>query len=441
MNISKPIYWHEGIFLQAQHFQYADAFHAEALSRVATRTRIGSGGVDQIAILSERLQAGIFACSELQAFMPDGTWIDIRQNARVKDRDVKHLLKRDGVYDVAVSLPILVVGRSALSADGQDGRFEEIGYGEELPDLYGSGSNQEVERLTLHLKYLIGDEIAVAKDAVVMPLARLIVEAGQLRIDETYSPPCLHIAAQEHLAQRLKQIVELLQTRELRLSEMARPWGRDVELIDSAYLLDRLIHTEIAQILAELQHDIGVQADPVGVFKSLVIFIKRISAVGGIKCPEVPLWNSLRTYALFNQLGEIIEGLLSQLSSGPDSVVTFDVKSGWLEAQIPAVARIGQHTVYLVVGDVTETQLLQASPAKLAAISRIETIVSRALPGVSLERLDRVPYGLHNANQAAVWRVDTNDDNWKDVNHSGTVCLHWLGLPRSASPKLIFFRA
>jgi type VI secretion system protein ImpJ len=267
------------------------------------------------------------------------------------------------------------------------------------------------------------------------------VEAGQLRIDETYSPPCLHIAAQEHLAQRLKQIVELLQTRELRLSEMARPWGRDVELIDSAYLLDRLIHTEIAQILAELQHDIGVQADPVGVFKSLVIFIKRISAVGGIKCPEVPLWNSLRTYALFNQLGEIIEGLLSQLSSGPDSVVTFDVKSGWLEAQIPPVARIGQHTVYLVVGDVTETQLLQASPAKLAAISRIETIVSRALPGVSLERLDRVPYGLHNANQAAVWRVDTNDDNWKDVNHSGTVCLHWLGLPRSASPKLIFFRA
>jgi type VI secretion system protein ImpJ len=140
-------------------------------------------------------------------------------------------------------------------------------------------------------------------------------------------------------------------------------------------------------------------------------------------------------------VGIVVQALLEQLHSGPDSVALFKAREGWLEAQVPSAARVGEHSVYLVLQQVSETQLLQASPAKLASLARIETVVSRALPGAPLERLERVPYGLSESSQAGVWRIDTSDPVWKEANASGTICLHWLGLPKSSRALLVYYRA
>jgi type VI secretion system protein ImpJ len=441
MNFSKPIYWRQGIFLQPQHFQYADAYQDEARAKLLKFTHLQGGGVISASLSDSRLEAGFLACSELQALMPDGQWVDVRLNARLADRDVRSLKGADGVYAVAVGLLKLSPGEPAVSVKGLDGRFETVEYSEELPDLFDDAPDLEIERLWFKLRYLIGDEVEAAQGMTVLPVARLIVEAGVMRFDNQYAPATLIVDEASVLAKRIRLIAEVLEARSVRLAEMTRPWRMDGEPVDPAWLRDRMVHAEVSQALAELEHRMRVQLPPERLFESLLVLCRRLSAVGGIKCPNLPSWDRTNSYFSFDRIGDIAVGLLEQLRSGPDSVSLFKVREGWLEAQVPSAARVGEHSVYLVLQQMSEMQLLQASPAKLASLTRIETVVSRALPGVTLTRLERVPYGLGDATDSSVWRVDTNDAIWKEANASGTVCLHWLGLQKNARVMLVFFRA
>jgi len=169
----------------------------------------------------------------------------------------------------------------------------------------------------------------------------------------------------------------------------------------------------LAQCITQTDHRLRMHASPSDIFESFLVLARRLSAVGGISCPELPLWERNDPCRLFDRLGQVVLALLDQLRSGPDNVVVFQPRDGWLEATVPSAANVGGHVVYLVVQQVTEMQLLQASSAKLASLTRIETVVSRALAGIPLERLDRVPYGVAEAGNAGVWKVDTLDPIWK----------------------------
>jgi type VI secretion system protein ImpJ len=271
MNFSKPIYWRQGIFLQPQHFQYADAYHDEARNRLLNFTHLRGGGVSALQFSPDRLQSGFLACGDLQAILPDGQWVDLRLNARLADRDIRNLKTADGVYPVAIGLLKLAPGTPAVAANGLDGRFEAVGYSEELPDLYDDTPDLEVDRLWLRLRYLIGDEIEAAQNMTVLQVARLIVEGGVISLDETYAPACLAFDDQTALAKRVRLIFEMLQARFARLAEMARPWRMDGDSIDSAWLRDRMVHAEVAQALTELGHRMQTQAQPDRLFESLLV--------------------------------------------------------------------------------------------------------------------------------------------------------------------------
>lgn len=441
MNFSKPIYWRQGIFLQPQHFQYNDAYQAQAIARVLKVSRNHMGALAAIKFSNDRLQSGYLSCGELKGFMPDGQWVDIRLNARLPDVDVRKKLTVDGVYSVVVGLPKFTSGDPAVASNGLDGRFETVGYSEELPDLYEDTPDLEIDRLWLRLRFLIGEEVDAAQDMETIPVARLVVEAGVISFDETYAPPCLNIDAHPSLSNRVHLLIDAIQSRETRMSEMSRPWRLDGEPLDPALLRDRMVLAELAQCLTQVDHRIRAESAPADLFECFIVMSRRLSALGGVSCPDLPVWDHEDPYRSFDRVSEIVLALLEQLRSGPDSLAVFKARDGWLEAQVPAAARVGFHTAYVVLQKVGEAQLLQASPAKLASLTRIETVVSRALPGIGLERLERIPYGLGDHAETSVWRIDTSDPLWKEASASGTICLHWLGLPATMRALLVYFRS
>lgn len=441
MNFSKPIYWRQGIFLQPQHFQYNDAYQAQAIARVLKVSRNHMGALASIKFSSDRLQSGFLSCGELKGFMPDGQWVDIRLNARLPDVDIRKKMTTDGVYQVVVGLPKFISGDPAVASNELDGRFETVGYSEDLPDLYDDTPDLEIERLWLRLRFLIGEEIDAAQDMQTISVARLIVEAGIVSFDETYAPPSLTIDAHPSLSNRIHQLIDALQNRQTRMVEMSRPWRLDGEPVDPAWLRDRMILAELSQCLTQLDHRIRLESTPSDLFECFLVVSCRLSAVGGVTCPDLPVWDHEDPYRSFDRVSKIVLALLEQLHSGPDSRAIFKPHDGWFEAQVPAAARVGNHTVYVVLQKVNETQLLQASPAKLASLTRIETVVSRALSGIALERVERIPYGLGDTVDTSVWRIDTSDPLWKEASANGTICLHWLGLPKTMRASLVYFRS
>jgi type VI secretion system protein ImpJ len=441
MDFSNPIFWRQGIFLQPQHFQYEDRFLSTTYEKLFSLSRTQAYGVVSFELSKDRLNAGYLSSGDLEAVMPGGTWVDITKNARLPDRDIRQLLATNGVHHLALGLPKLIPGVPSVANEQRDGRYEVTDYPENLPDLYEDTPPVEIERLWLRCRYLIGDEIESSSNFTILPLGKLIVESQTITLDSEYSPPCMRIGAYQGLQNLTQKISDSLEIAFSRLSKLAHPWRLDGRPIDPAWLRDRMVQTDLSQTLAEMHHRIRLNVEPAILFESLLVLAMRLCSTGGLTVPVLPLWEHDDPHKSFRRIGEIVLALLEQLRSGPDSMAVFEQQQGWMEAQIPHSARVGKHYAYLIVEQVTEEALLQAGPPKLSSTSKIETIVSRALPGIPLERLQHIPYGLGEGFGSFVWSIVTQDPMWQEAYASGTLCLNWLDLPRNAQVTVVFFRA
>jgi type VI secretion system protein ImpJ len=441
MNFSHPIYWHQGIFLQPQHFQYNDQFHATSYARLFGMARIQPYGIAALTISKERLSSGFLSCTSLQAVMPEGIWIDIRQNSRLPDRDIRTLVKENGRYRIVFAIPQITADFPAVATAAHDGRFESPGYPEVLPDLYNDSPDLAIDRLWFRGRYLIGGEIDLAKDMSIITIGYLVVENGTISLDPQYAPPCLQIGSYDLLKTQLNNLTDILQTRSVGLSKLSHPWRFDGEPVDPVWLRDRIVQADLSQALTELTQRIRANVEPAVLFEVLLVLAGRLCASGGLSFPDMPPWEAEDPLNSFKRIQEIVVALLEQLRSGPDSTAVFHHRGGWYEAQVPSAVRVGKFFAYLILQEVSETELLQVGPPKLAPLTHIETIVSRALPGVSVERLNRVPYGLGEGAGAMVWSIDVRDPLWLDANTSGTLCLNWLDLPKHARALIVYFRA
>jgi len=441
MNFSNPIYWRQGIFLQPQHFQYSDQYHATSYARLFGFSRSQSYGVSALHISQERLSAGFLSCTVFQAVMPEGIWVDIKQNTHLIDRDIRPLLKVNGTYRIAFALPPITPGLPAVTTAAHDGRFEAPANSEVLPDLYNDSPDLAIDRLWFRGQYLIGKEIELAKDMSLLTIGYLVVENNTASLNPKYSPPCLQIDGYEVLKHKVQDLVDALLARLARLEKISHPWRISSDSVDTGFLRDRMVQADLAQAITELQYRTSLNVEPAVLYETALVLAARLCSSGGLSFPDMPAWESEDPCRSFNRIQDILIGLLEQLRSGPDSTAVFHHRGGWLEAQIPNAARVGQHFAYLILQEVSEVELLQSGPPKLAPLSHIETIVSRALPGVTVERLNRIPYGLGEGAGAFVWAIDNKDPLWQEANTAGFICLNWLDLPKQARALIVYFRA
>ncbi len=441
MDFSNPIYWRQGIFLQPQHFQYDAQYQSNTYEKLFSLGRTQAYGVLSFSLSRERLNAGYLSSGDLEAVMPGGTWVDIKKNARLPDRDIRYLQNTNGVYNLALGLPKLIPGIPSVANEHRDGRYEVTDYPENLPDLFEDSPPVEIERLWMRCRYLIGDEIESTNNLAILPLGRIRVESQVISLDAEYSPPCMRVSAYEPLQSLTQRIGDSLEAAFARLSKLSSPWRLDGRPVDPAWLRDRMVQTDISQALVELHHRVRLDVEPAILFESLLVLAMRLCSTGGLSAPNLPLWEHDDPYKSFKRIGEIVVALIDQLRSGPDSMAVFEQQQGWLEAQIPHSARVGKHYAYLILDQISEESLLQAGPPKLASLSKIETIVSRALAGIPLERLQHIPYGLGEGFGSYVWSISTQDPMWQEAYGSGTLCLNWLDLPKSARVTIVFFRA
>ena len=89
MNIRKPLFWHQGQFLQPQHFQYVDAYHAAAAGALQRRISPHHWGVVDLDVNVDRLQSGVFELNGGTILFQDGTLAAFPENATVSPRDFR----------------------------------------------------------------------------------------------------------------------------------------------------------------------------------------------------------------------------------------------------------------------------------------------------------------------------------------------------------------
>jgi type VI secretion system protein ImpJ len=442
MGYKKPIYWKEGIFLQPQHFQYSDLFHSNAYAHLFSLTRANPYGVIDFKLSEERLRAGFLDCDAFEAVMPGGIWVNISQNSKLPARDFGSIKESDsGALMLAIGLPKLRPGEPAVSTETHDGTYEYDGLGDDLPNLYDEDPKVAIEQLWFKCRFLVGKEIEVAKDMHIIQVAKIFIDGESITLDLNYSPPCLRISGHSVLLNKIRSFEDTLNIYEHSLASMARPWRLNGDGIEPGWLRDRMVHVELSQAANLLKHKLLQDGDPVTVYEVALVLASRLAAVGGLQLPHLPIWNYDDPVGSMDAIVKITIALLDQLRSGPDSTSIFIPKTGWFEAKVPTPSKVGDHIAYLILQGVAEVDLSTMGQPKLAALSRIETIVSRALPGAKMERIERAPYALGELTNSFVWRVDTQDPLWKEADDSGVLCLHWTGMPAKAKAIIVYFRA
>ena len=96
MKMLRPVRWKEGMFLRPHHFQQFDLFLE---SRETARLRAldaHSWGVSHLEIHPEALGNFAFHVAQLRVILPDGTYLDVPENAQLPVRSFERLLTEPG---------------------------------------------------------------------------------------------------------------------------------------------------------------------------------------------------------------------------------------------------------------------------------------------------------------------------------------------------------
>ena len=191
----RPVFWYQGLFLQAQHFQHADLFTQSLLAPLRRYLQPYFWGVCRLGVNETALREGTFDLAEGEFIFQDGTWVSLAGNGRVKPRSFKDLAAREDRLTVYLGLRkwrddrpnvASLTGRD-LPSD-MDRRFVSGPETYESSDLYQQGPATQLKLLDYALRLFWEMEAEGAGEFHLLPIARLKLDTRQPALCTGFRP-------------------------------------------------------------------------------------------------------------------------------------------------------------------------------------------------------------------------------------------------------------
>ena len=210
MDYAQKVLWTEGMFLTPHHFQQADRYYENLISRRLSAVRSLGWGILRLQINTDALANGEFVLSKCAAVLPDGLTIetpdlDPLPPARPIESFFDAKKNQLGVY---LGAPLARAGAPAFSPEGSvDGRptryhRRSLSAADENP----GGSEREVALAAKTLRILFEGE--PLDDYVALKIAELNRSAsGKFGLSDSYVPPSLYLSASNQLIAYLRRIL------------------------------------------------------------------------------------------------------------------------------------------------------------------------------------------------------------------------------------------
>ena len=462
MNSKRPIFWHQGLFLQPQHFQYSDAHQEWAANALARRVHSYRWGVVDLALNEERLAGGVIAIDRCTLLFRDGTLVQTPDNALLAARDFRANwdgergpltvyigLKRTAIADGNVTT---VVDREA----GQRAptRYASIADSDPLPDLHqGGDGTAQVKTLHYVLRLFWDSEVSDAEDYELIPVARLLREGDAVEADPHYAPPALTVAAAPSLLRLLREIRDDVVGRAHQLEEYKGPSDGAGEFSPKVFRY-RLALQVVGRYAPRLAHIVDApQVHPCDVYGTLRElagelsgFAADVDVMGTVagQTAGLPAYDHREAGRCYRDARLLIEKLLNAITVGPELMVALErTEERRYLAELPRPFLDRRVSLYLVLR--TETsfdQLLDSFRqfAKLGAAGEVETYVQRALPGLQATYLQVRPEALPHRPKTSYFRLEQNDSRWDEVENQRTLALLWDEAPEDLKVELVMVR-
>jgi len=457
---SKPVFWHQGLFLQPQHFQLLDQYQDAKLQPYQEYLQPHFWGVCQIEMLSSSLTHRTCEIESGHFLFPDGTYVSIPDNSVISSRSFeddwvdpeKPFTIYLAIHKVSQFDDNVTVLSSLENHADVTTRYVTTEKPENAKDVFVESADAQVKYLRHALKIVFDNEKDEMNDYDLIAIAQVVRDGDAIVYNRQYLPPCINISSLPELTRIVKEIRDEVTGRAMQLSAYKSPEhakkGFDANMMRYKMALQslsrfvpRLFHiTEAGKV-----HPWAVYGALRELIGEISTFTDRVSLLGETADGErlVPSYDHNDLGGCFNSASNMVSQLLNEITIGPQYLVEMKFDAIAYTADVPTEFFTEHVNFFLIVntaGDFAEGQKSLLTAAKLASRDVVETLVERSLPGVGMIYLQTAPPGLPRRPNAHYFRIDVHDDQWSSVVRQENAALLWEEAPEDAKIELVVVR-
>ena len=459
MELQRPLFWHQGLFLQPQHFQLADRCAQSQLIPYQEYLAPHFWGVYEMSIQKAALGTGAFQLTRGSFLFPDGTHAVLPDNALCESRP----------FDegwVAGSKPFTIylgvkkwdeTGENVTTVEALEGlakvttRFVAGEDAEQCADLHAGGPQGEVRRMQYLLRIFWETEADLVGDYLLMPIAQLERTRDGIELSPQFVPPALTIGSSTTLYAVVKEVRDQLASRCRQLEGYKRQRGiqtaefgsRDVVYLLALRSLNRYVPLLFQYTEAREVHPwqvYGVLRQIVGELSS---FSETVTVLGESVADGVPLYPPYDHRNLgecFTAAQLLILRLLDEITAGPEYVLPLVYDGTYFTSDMKPAHFESRNRYFLVLQTEADPQeVLQSfvTTAKLSSRERLPLLIARALPGIGIEHLPNPPQELPRRAFCIYFAIDANSEQWALVEKGQNVGLYWDDAPEDVEVEVM----
>jgi type VI secretion system protein ImpJ len=458
MDIQRPLFWHQGLFLQPQHFQLLDLSFQSLLTPFHHFMTPYFWGTGELEIQKAGLGLKTFNLLKATFLFPDGTFAVFPGNSIVEARPFEEAWIEGGKpFTVLIGLKRLnPAGENVTVVDkledlsGVTTRFVTTPNPEEVKDLHSGGPLGQVKKLHYLLKIFWETEREQLGDYVLIPMAQLERMGEEIRLSQRFVPPCLTLSSSEPLFYLVKEIRDQLTARAHQLEEYKSQRGIQTAEFGSRDMVYLLALRSLNRYVPPLFHMTEVQqVHPwavYGMLRQLVgelsSFSERINVMGELEdgTRTLPNYDHRNLWECFSAAQEAILQLLDEITAGPEYVIRLIYDGTYYAAPLKPALFEGRNRFYLVLKTEEDPKLVLKSieaMAKLSAREHLPILIARALPGIGLEHLPVPPQELPRRTHSVYFAVNHHSDQWALVQKNNNLALYWDNAPEDLEVELM----
>lgn len=339
MDIQRPLFWHQGLFLQPQHFQLLDLSFQSLIAPFHHFIEPHFWGIGEIEVQKAALGLRSFNLLKGNFLFPEGTFAVFPGNAVVEARAFEEAWVEGGKpFTVLMGLKkwnndgenVTIVDKLENLSDVTT-RFVTTPDPEEVKDLHSGGPQGRVKRLYFVLKIFWETEREQLGDYVLIPIAQLERMGEEIKFSERFVPPSLTISSSEPLFSLIKEMRDQVAARSHQLEEYKSQRGiqtaefgsRDMVYLLALRSLNRYVPTFFHFTEVQQVHPWAVYGILRQLIGELSSFSERINVMGELEDGTriLPNYDHRNLWECFSVAREMVIQLLDEITAGPEYVI------------------------------------------------------------------------------------------------------------------------
>ena len=460
MNDSKPVFWHQGLFLQPQHFQLSEKYQHSLLQPFQIYMQPHFWGVCKLELQASSLSNKTCEMLHGEFLFPDGGYVSIPGNGVVSPRSFdEEWVEPDKPFTIYIALhkfseynDNVTVISNGMGYSDINTRFVTSANPEEVRDMYVEGPQAQVKSMQHVLKIVFENEKDEMNEYSLIPVAQVVRDGDVIQYDRHFMPPAITISSVPELEKLVKEVRDEVTGRAMQLATYKSPAHAQREY-DPNLLRYKTALQSLSRYVPRLFHisECG-NVHPwivYGVLRELIgeisTFTDRITVLGETSDGErlLPPYNHTDLGGCFNDASGLITQLLNEITIGPQYLVEMIFDGVTYFADVPSEFFTEHVDFYLIVNtteDFEKSQQSLLTAAKLSSRDMVETLAERSLPGVGMIYLPAAPPGLPRRPNAYYLRLDIHDDEWSSVQRQENIALLWDEAPEDIKVELVVVR-